>query len=339
MNTTFWLLTAILGIIVMLAVLRPALQNHGGKPKLTIILAVVVGMALVGFVIYNQVGTPEGIDLPDQPDHTMAEGAPQSMEEAVSQLEARLQTGTGGMEEWVLLGRSYKMVNRFDDAEYAFLQAMTMAPENPEIMVELAESMTMASGDPRFSDQAIKLLQAALDTDGTLQKALWLRGMAATQRGENDVAVANWERLLAQLPPGSDVANTVQQQIAEAQGREFIEPEGLNIPINVSLGPGLDSQLPESAVLFVFARKPESGGMPLAVIRVPRPSFPVMVGLSQENLLQPGTSLDGTLQISARLSMSGSATPGEGDYRADASTFETLPEAPVEIELDGVITP
>jgi len=335
MNTTFWLLTAVLGVIVMLAMLLPALKNQGDKPKLTIILAVVIGMLLVGFVIYDKIGTPAAIDQPV----SHAENAPQSMEEAVAQLEARMQTGSGTMEEWVLLGRSYKMVNRFADAENAFLQAMTMAPENPEIMVELAETMTMASGDPRFSDRAIELLQTAIDTDGTVQKALWLRGMAATQRGENDVAVANWERLLAMLPPGSDVANTVSKQIADAQGREFTEPQKLNIPVNISLGPELDSQLPESAVLFVFARTPESAGMPLAVIRVPRPSFPVMVDLSEDDLLQPGNSLDGTLQISARLSMSGSATPGAGDYRADASTFETLPEGAVEIELDSVITP
>jgi cytochrome c-type biogenesis protein CcmH len=302
---------------------------------LKIIFAVLAGMLLTGLIIYDRIGTPEAIDLPI----AQAEPGPQSMEEAITQLEARLGSGTGQKEEWLLLGRSYKIVKRFEDAEHAFVQAMIMAPEDPEIMVELAETMTMASGDPRFSDRAIELLQTAVDSDGTLQKALWLRGMAATQRGENDVAIANWERLLSQLPAGSDVANTVQKQIAEAQGREFIPAQSINIPINVSLGPELDSQLPESSVLYVFARRPGGGGMPLAVVRLPRPEFPAMVSLSEKNLLQPGSNLDGPLQITARLSMSGSATPGAGDFRAAAIMFETLPDAPIEIELNTVITP
>ena len=335
MNTTFWLLAAVSGVLLVLAILLPVLKTPERRPPLTMVLAMVIGLLLTGFIIYNQIGTPEAIDEPV----AQVEGVPQSMEEAVAQLEARLQIQPDNVEGWMLLGRSYKMVQRFTDSEYAFLQAMTLAPEDPVIMIELAESMTMASGDPRFSDRAIELLQTAIDTDGTLQKALWLRGMAATQRGENDVAVVNWQRLLAQVEPNSDVAKTVQKQIAEAQGREFTEPLAINIPINVSLAPDLDSQLPESAVLFVFARKPGSGGMPLAVIRMPRPVFPVMVSLSENDLLQPGSSLDGTLQISARLSMSGSATPGAGDFRADTSTLETLPDAPVEIELDTVITP
>jgi cytochrome c-type biogenesis protein CcmH len=206
-------------------------------------------------------------------------------------------------------------------------------------MVELAEAMTMASGDPRFSDRAIELLQTAVDSDGTLQKALWLRGMAATQRGENEVAVANWERLLAQLDPASDIAGTVRSQIAAAQGREVVEPQIISIPINVSLAPNLDTQFPDSAVLFVFARAPGGAGMPLAVKRLPRPTFPVLLSLTEQDLLQPGTSLSGELQISARLSMSGAVTPGAGDVRADGEYFDELPEAPIELELDAVITP
>lgn len=338
MTTTFWLLAAVIGIGTTLAILLPSLKNQAGKRPATVILASVIGVLLVGFIIYEQIGTPEAIDQPIR--HAAnSTAAPQSMQTAVSQLEARLQAQPDNVEGWLLLGRSYKMVQRYADSEYAFLQAMTLAPENPVIMVELAESMTMVSGDPRFSDRAISLLQAAIDTDPTLQKALWLRGMAATQRGENDIAVANWERLLAQIDPASDIAGTVRSQIAEAQGRELVDPEIINIPINITLSPNLDSQLPGSAVLYVFARVPGGPAMPLAVKRIPRPTFPVMVSLSEQDVLQPGTSLDRELQISARLSMSGSATPGAGDFRADGSYFETLPDAPVELELNTVITP
>lgn len=338
MTTTFWLLAAVIGIGMMLAILLPSLKTRQGKRPVTVILAMVIGVLLVGFIIYGQVGTPTAIDQPVT-HAAKATDAPQSMQAAVSRLEARLQAEPDNVDGWLLLGRSYKMVQRYTDAENALVNAMTLAPENPGIMVELAEAMTMASGDPRFSDRAIELLQTAIDTDPTLQKALWLRGMAATQRGKNDIAVANWEQLLVQIDPASDVAGTVRKQIAEAQGRELVEPKIINIPINVSLAPDMDSQLPESAVLYIFARPLGGVGMPLAVKRISRPAFPVMVSLSEHDVLQPGTSLDGKLQISARLSMSGNATPGAGDFRADNSYFETLPDAPIELELNTVITP
>lgn len=338
MIITFWLLAAVIAIGILLAILLPALKAYQGKRPVTVILALVIGVLLLSFIIYDQIGTPEAIDLPRAQTASAGE-APQSMEDAIVHLEARLQAEPGNTEGWMLLGRSYKMVQRFADSENSFAHALTLAPNDPVTMVELAEAMTMASGDPRFSDRAIELLQTAVDTDGTLQKALWLRGMAATQRGENDIAVANWERLLAQIDPASDIAGTVRSQIAEAQGRELVEPESINIPINVTLSPDLDSQLPGSAVLYVFARAPGGPGMPLAVKRIPRPAFPVLVSLSDQDVLQPGNSLAGQLQISARLSMSGNATPGAGDFRSATGFFETLPDAPIELELDSVITP
>ena len=78
MTTTFWLLAAVTGIVVMLAILLPSLKGQDGKRPVTVILALVIGFMLIGFVIYNQIGTPEAIDL--QP-IAHADNAPQSMEE------------------------------------------------------------------------------------------------------------------------------------------------------------------------------------------------------------------------------------------------------------------
>ena len=50
------------------------------------------------------------------------------------------------------------------------------------------------------------------------QKALWLMGIAATQAGEDEAAISYWETLVQQLEPDSGSAQSVQQQIGEAQG-------------------------------------------------------------------------------------------------------------------------
>jgi hypothetical protein len=185
MTTTFWLLTAIIGIGVMLAILRPSLKASGSKRPVTIILALIIGALLLSFIIYDQIGTPEAIDQPVV--HTGTNDGPQNMQDAIVQLEARLQAEPENAEGWVLLGRSYKMVQRFSDAENALLHASVLLPEDPVIMVELAEAMTMASGDPRFSDRAIELLQTAV---------VWLQPSVVKMRLRLPIGSACWHSLI-----------------------------------------------------------------------------------------------------------------------------------------------
>ena len=71
-----------------------------------------------------------------------------------------------------------------------------------------------------------------------------------------------------------------------------------------------------SAVLFVFAREVGGPPMPLAVDRRPAAQLPALVRLDDSMAMMPGRTLSAAKQVEvvARLSMSGAATPASGDW-------------------------
>jgi cytochrome c-type biogenesis protein CcmH len=96
-------------------------------------------------------------------------------------------------------------------------------------MVELAEARIFVSAEGQIDDDSIFLLERALALDPRQQKALWLMGIASAQAGDFAFAISYWESLLALLEPGSPVAQSVQQQIGEAQSRLGMEPASMPV--------------------------------------------------------------------------------------------------------------
>jgi hypothetical protein len=96
-------------------------------------------------------------------------------------------------------------------------------------------------------------------------------------------------------------------------------PAGIRGTIAVS--PELLDRLPPTGTLFVIARKSGvAAGPPLAVLRIPGPRFPVAFEIGQEQVMIPGLSFQGEIQITARLDSDGNAmTKLPGDLAGSAS--------------------
>jgi hypothetical protein len=106
----------------------------------------------------------------------------------------------------------------------------------------------------------------------------------------------------------------------------------------VTLSPELQKKLQPSAVLYVIARPAgQVGGMPMAVKRFAQPlTFPVQFTVSSADAMLPGTKLEGSVAITARISQSGSATPvNPGDIEGAAPKVK-VGEEKLEIKLDKV---
>ena len=82
----------------------------------------------------------------------------------------------------------------------------------------------------------------------------------------------------------------------------------------------LDPSVPVqgSETVFVYARATGGPRMPLAIQRLTPGALPVLVRLTTSMAMVPNMSLDtfDTVEVVARLSRSGSVTPGEGDVEA-----------------------
>jgi len=110
---------------------------------------------------------------------------------------------------------------------------------------------------------------------------------------------------------------------------------GPAIRVRVSLDAALEGEVPGDGVLFVIARKAGvAGGPPLAVVRTPGPAFPAEFEIGQANVMIPGLSFEGPLDLTARLDADGNAmTRMAGDFRG-ALANPVEPGAEVEIVLD-----
>ena len=321
---TFWILSALILAGVAVVCLWPLLRGEG-----TARIAAgtgVLALPLLVVALYQQVGTPQALEF-KAPDPALAG---QDLESLTEHLRQRLREDPEEVEGWVLLGRSYKSLRKYPEALEALQTANRLVPDQPIIEVELVEAQLFASGNPRITPEMKVLLEKAVAAEPALQKGLWLLGMEAVQAGEDQKAIDLWQQLLTQVQPGSEVATSVEGQIAEARqrlGTASIADASATWPgldITVALDPGiteLPSELPPEAVLFIIARaEGTQGGPPLGVKRIERPRFPVEIKLGDQDSMLPQQPISShaALKLQARLSLQGQALPAEGDWQTTA---------------------
>ena len=333
--TGFVLAGLALAVVVLAWVLRPLWRSRplagGGMVAL---LVVTTGL------LYLLVGTPRALDPGER-------AAPETLQQAITQLEAELEREPTRVEGWRLLGRAYLAQDRTADAVSAYRRALELDPEAPVLLIEAAEARARAADDRRFDAEGIAMLERALATDPTQQRGRWFLGIAKRQAGDAAGAAETWQPLLAQVDDATAASLRVQiDQARAAAGLDPLPPPEAGpedapaaVRISVSLDPGLSMQLPEGASLFVIARRPGGPPMPVAVRKLPLAMFPMHVTLTDADSLMPTARLSelDEVQLSARISASGDATPRPGDLESAPTTVATGPDAVAALLIDTVV--
>jgi cytochrome c-type biogenesis protein CcmH len=366
----FWILAIALLAISAVLISWPLITGSA-KDRITA-LFIILMTPLAGILLYQSIGTPDAIKLKAAPPQQAAQQAAQQqagphsdqqgqMDELVASLQQRMAENPNDPDGWLILGRSLRTMQRYSEAETAMANANRLKPNDPMIMIELAETSLFASGKAQVSPETRQLIEAALAIDPKMQKALWLMGMAYAQDGDDVTAITHWKNLLAMLDPTSGAASSVNQQIEMAQLRiggpatapamppavmqkpaatqtASAEPAaaGVNIPVTISIADDLAASVPANSVLFVFIHNSGTRGMPLAVKRLAPKGFPLTLQFTDADKLQPGGSLADfdKLDISARISMSGIANTASGDYQATMATVDTKAITAIALNLD-----
>lgn len=335
----FWTLSAVILAGVAVACLWPLLRS-GGTARIAAATGV-VALPLLVAALYQQVGTPEALDF-KAPDPSLAG---QDLESLTESLRQRLREDPEEIEGWVLLGRSYKSLRKYPQALEAMQTANRLVPDQPFIEVELVEAQLFASGNPRITSDMKAMLEKAVAAEPALQKGLWLLGIEAVQAGEDQKAIDLWEQLLAQLPPGGEVATSVEAQIAETRQRMVstdvaaTAPPWPGLDITVDFDPTFAASPPEfppGAVLFIIARaEGVDSGPPLGVRRVEKPIFPIEIKLGDQDSMLPQQPISShaALKVQARVSLQGLPLPAEGDWQTPAASVSRDSTEPVVLLL------
>ena len=183
-----------------------------------------IGIPLVAIVFYLNVGNPKSITNADnltpitnQTTAAPAERTQEQIEANVAALAKRLQENPSDAEGWTMLARSYNSMEKFAEASGAYARATELTPNDANLWAEYAFASAMASGRS-LEGRPMELVERALKVDPENAKALQLAGSAAFQAKDYKRAIDYWERVLNQVPPGSEVAQTITSRINEAKG-------------------------------------------------------------------------------------------------------------------------
>jgi cytochrome c-type biogenesis protein CcmH len=270
------------------------------------------------------------------------------------------------------LASAYTSQSRFQDSAGALQQALDLtaagAPERADILASLAENQLFAATGS-IPDTAKDNLQQALQIDAQNPRALWLSGAVAFQQQDFRAAIGHWQTLLP-LVDDADIRDSIQEQLnqalaalhntlgadmnaapessatadpATATAASTFKPQ-INIAVQFSteLEQVLQAHQGNAPVLFLFARRPNSPGPPLAIQRIENPQPPLQLSLSNAQAMVPGNDLGSmglgaAVEIVARLSWSGNASAASGDWQATQMVNLETTANNITLELNATI--
>ncbi len=310
---------------------------------MALLLVLCVPAAAVG--LYRQLGT--GAAPAPVAAAPTATGKPHPMEALVAKLAARLQEQPDNLEGWVMLGRSYAVLKRYPDAARAYARAHELAGDQPELLVDWADVLIMASNGV-FTDQAGELLKKALEKNPDDVKGLWLMGHWYARHGDEARAIDYWRRAAARLPPDSEDLAVLNRQIRDAGGepvrvaatspatRTTTAAGGGALRVHVTLDPSLRDQVSPDDTLFVYARAVRGPRMPLAIVRRRVADLPLDVILDDSLAMSPAMVLSKFPQVTltARISKSGQATAASGDLEGMVTPVDSATDSVIDIVID-----
>ena len=183
-----------------------------------------IGLPLVAIVFYLNVGEPDRIANPapvGAPPSAATSAAPpqrtqEQIEANVAKLAKRLESNPNDAQGWAMLARSYSSMEKYSDAANAYAKATELNSKDADLWAEYAFATGMAEGRS-LEGKPTELINRALKVDPENAKALQLAGSAAFQAKDYNKAIGYWQRVLKKVPPGSEVAETINARINEAK--------------------------------------------------------------------------------------------------------------------------
>lgn len=313
--------------------------------------AIVLGalVPIAAAVLYAFLGSPDAFSPQAQVAAATAnphDGNSAQVGDMVAKLAARLEQEPENVEGWVVLARTYYVMKRFPEAARAFEKAVALAPDVPDLLADYADTLGAAQGG-NLQGKPTELVQRALRIDPTHWKALALAGTAAFAQKDYRKAVEHWERLKPTVPPGSDIARSIDASIAEARQLGGLPPgpvavappppapaatvaaaappkssaptapalPGSSVAGSVKLGAAVAAKAAPTDTVFIFARPAEGSRMPLAILKMQVKDLPASFALDDSMAMTPAMKISSfpDIVVGARVSKSGSAMPSSGD--------------------------
>ena len=266
----------------------------------------------------------------------------------VENLIARLSDNPDDIEGWVMLGRTYAIMGRYNEASNTYQKLTELVPNNAQILSDYADVLAMKNQGSLVGRPA-ELINEALQNDPEYPKALALAGTAEFEQGRFEQAAVHWEKLLTVIPDDSELAKSVNTSITEARSlasgggeiqpaqpvaaaqepEKVAEPDvaeavvvaestTLSLSGQVSISGTMVSKASPNDTLFIYARAKTGSRMPLAILQMKVSDLPATFTLTDGMSMRPAVKLSSfpdEVVIEARITKSGQAMPTSGDLQ------------------------
>jgi cytochrome c-type biogenesis protein CcmH len=356
--TQFWIAALALGLaaaaIVLVPVIRAWARQQGEDRSSTALgVGIVVALALpvVSMMLYARWSTWDWATGGMTMGAARGGGAEvHEMDQAIVALEQRLARQPEDIESWMLLGRSYMSMRRFDEAAGAFRQAAALDGQtSPQVLADLGEALALS--DPEgLQGEAGAIFERVLSMSPSHPKGLWYGGLNAYENFNWALADQRLSLLLTMNPPESLIP-LIEERIAAArahgEGMPAMPPPeaatqqpappppeaaaapapepayeapaavaaapadaGGAIKLEISLDPALAARIPGPTPMFIIARNP-GGGPPLAVIRANSSELPITVELTDANAMMEGVTITDLAELELIARVSLSGSPAQ----------------------------
>jgi cytochrome c-type biogenesis protein CcmH len=298
--------------------------------------------------LYHQLGQPKLIQQAsllsefnnaENPEDKLA-----SIEKMLRQLEQRLIVEPDDVDGWLMLTNSYSALERYPEALRAVDNLYRLRSEDPTVLLRYAEILSRTNGDT-FIGRPTELINQALQMAPDNGNGLWLAGLAASERGEKELAINYWQRLVPLLEEGSKAQQQIKKYILIAQ--QTTKPnqqEALTdaasaeykIQIHVSLSENFIDDVNADDTVFIYAQAINGPPIPIAIIRKKVSDMPLQVTLDDSSAMMPNNKLSDHKQVklTARVSKNGNAIPESGDLIVRLSEVQTDTNEIISLNID-----
>jgi cytochrome c-type biogenesis protein CcmH len=326
----------------------------GGKRNVATITLVVLALPLLAISLYLWLGntralTPQPAAEQMPMSSTSDEGGHENFSSVLENLTTRLKDQPNDVEGWIMLGRTYAIMQRFHEAKAAYEKVIALVPDDAELISDYADIVAMTNNGSLMG-KPLELIDKALRLDPKNPKALALAGTAEFEQKKFAQAAKYWEQLLALIPAESELGRSVSSSIAEAKSLAAgkgpmmasaqdqsrggqnpptagnnagsasgggTTPGGGTLSGKVTLGPALAGKASPNDSLYIFARAKVGPKAPLATLRLQVKDLPATFTLN-DSMARSGVQLStfsDEVVVGARISKSGSPMPQSGDLQ------------------------
>ena len=295
------------------------------KPALmtAVILAIALPVSAMG--MYMWLGEPDalnpmavrGNDKVDQ----------QELSKMADNLAKKLEEKPDNLQGWVMLGRTYRTLEKFEASLKAYDRALKLTADD-DLRIERVEVLAMQR-QGNFEGEPWDIILDILQKDPQHYAALLMAGSASYAHEKYADALSYWQKARKPLTSDNPDVPGLDEAIASVQQKLGITPKAaqakasnpapaslaLSVSGKVSLSAALKGKANPADVVFIYATPANGERMPLAIFKTTVANLPFNFTLDDSTAMSPDRKLSGAGEVfvKVRVSKSGNAMPQSGD--------------------------